>query len=426
MTSKTFFNPSFILHVLLLSLLLPTALLAQPTVIKARQMLDVEQGVMVSPAVVVVEDGLITAINPSTLPADAKEIDLGDLTLLPGLIDAHVHLNGQLSRDSQLRSVTQSDADRLLLGVHYARKTLMAGFTTVRDLAAGGFNNIALAKASEQGLIEAPSIIPAGYALSITGGHGDAGGFAPGLLEGDYRQGVADGVDEVTKAVRYQIKQGAKVIKIFATAGVLSFEEALGAQQFSDEEIKAAVDEAARHGIKVAAHAHGVEGIKAAVKAGVASIEHGSILDDEAIQLMIEHGTYLVPTTYLTEAVDLDALPPLLREKAERVIPMAQKSLERAIAAGVKIAYGTDAGVFPHGDNGKEFAVLVKRGMTPLEAIRSATINAADLLGLKDRGAIKVGMRADLIGVEGELNSILLFIKNPVWILKGGITYDSI
>lgn len=420
MTSKTFFRPSFILHLLLLSFLLPSTLLAQPTVIKARQMLDVEQGVMVSPAVVVVEDGLITAINPSTLPADAKEIDLGDLTLLPGLIDAHVHLTGQLSRDSQLRSVTQSDADRLLLGVHYARKTLMAGFTTVRDLGSGGFNNIALAKASERGLIEAPSIIPAGYALSITGGHGDAGGFAPGILEGDYRQGVADGVDEVTKAVRYQIKQGAKVIKIFATAGVLSFEEALGAQQFSDEEIKAAVDEAARHGIKVAAHAHGLEGIKAAVKAGVASIEHGSILDDEAIQLMIEHGTYLVPTTYLTEAVDLDALPPLLREKAERVIPMAQQSLERAIAAGVKIAYGTDAAVIPHGDNGKELAVLVKRGMTPLAAIRSATINAADLLGLKDRGVIKVGMRADLIGVKGEVLNEINVIENVDQVIKKG------
>ena len=402
----------------------PLSLVAQPTVIRAGALLDVHEGQLIRPAVVVVDEGTIQSINPSSIPTNAEEIDLGDeATLLPGLMDVHVHLTGQLSADMQLRSVTESTSERALHGAFYARKTLMAGFTTVRDLGSDGFNSVALAKASDQGFIEAPSIMPAGYALSITGGHGDASGFAPGIQEGDYRQGTADGVDEVLRSVRYQIKHGAKVIKIFATAGVLSFEEAVGAQQFTFDEMKAAVDEAARHGIKVAAHAHGTEGIKAAVRAGVASIEHGSILDDEAIELMIEHGTYLSPTTYLTESIDMSVLPALLREKGERVIPQAINSLERAIAAGVKIVYGTDAGVYPHGDNGKEFAVLVKRGMTPLEAIRSATLNATDLMGLDDRGSIEAGLRADIVAVEGDPLQNVSVLESPVFVMKKGRMY---
>ena len=419
MPYRNFFTIFFILTIS------PLFALAQPTVIRAGALLDVRTGELVRPAVVVVEDGLIQSVNPASVPTGAEEIDLGEgATLLPGLIDAHVHLTGQLAPNMQLRAVTETSTERALHGVLYAKRTLMAGFTTVRDLGSDGFSNIALMKAVQQGYIEGPDIIPAGHALSITGGHGDAGGYAPGILEGDYREGVADGVDEVVKAVRYQIKQGAKVIKVFATAGVLSFEEALGAQQYTYEELKAAVDEAARHGIKVAAHAHGVEGIKAAVRAGVASIEHGSILDDETIALMIEHGTYLVPTTYLTEAVDMDMLPPLLAEKGKRVIPMAQQSLERAIAAGVKIAFGTDAAVIPHGDNGKEFAVLAKRGMSPIETIRSATLNAADLLGLTDRGAIEAGLRADIIAVVGNPLEGVEVLERPVKVMKGGFFLD--
>ena len=224
-------------------------------------------------------------------------------------------------------------------------------------------------------------------------------------------------------ATRYQIKYGAKFIKICATAGVLSFEESVGAQQFTLEEMQTIVDEAARHGMKVAAHAHGTAGIKAAVRAGVASIEHGSILDDEAIQMMIDRGTYLVPTTYLVGAINMDALPPPIRAKAEQVLPMAVESVRRAVTAGVKIAFGTDAAVYPHGDNAKEFAALVDRGMSPLEAIRSATINAADLLGVDDRGQIAEGLLADMVAVSGNPLNDITAMENVRFVMKGGQVY---
>ncbi len=284
-----------------------TSTLAQSLVIRADRMLDVDSGEFVSPAVVVVENGRIQGINPVQAPAGAETIDLGDMTLLPGLIDMHTHLMLDLTPNIQLRTVTETTPNWTIRGVVNARKTLIAGFTTVRDVGSVEFVDVALAQASDAGRIEAPRIVPAGHALSITGGHGDAGGFIPGLLESTPEQGVADGVDEVVRAVRYQIKHGAKVIKVLATAGVLSFEEAVGAQQYSFEELQAIVEEARRHGLKVAAHAHGTEGILAAVRAGVASIDHGSMLTDEAVAAMKEHGTYLVPTTYLNDAIDLAA-----------------------------------------------------------------------------------------------------------------------
>jgi imidazolonepropionase-like amidohydrolase len=245
-------------------------------------------------------------------------------------------------------------------------------------------------------------------------------GFAPGVLELTPKDGVADGPWEVVQAVRYQIKHGAEVIKTCATAGVLSLEGPVGAQQYSYEELKAMVDEAARHGVKVAAHAHGADGIKAAVRAGVASIEHGSTLDEEAIALMKEHGTYLVPTTYLVDRINLAVLPPLVRAKAETILPIARESLKRAIAAGVKIAFGTDAGVFPHGENAKEFAVYVKQGMSPLEALRSATLHAADLLGKKDRGVIEAARLADLVAVPGDPVRDITATERVSWVMLGG------
>ncbi|MGH7482443.1 MAG: metal-dependent hydrolase family protein, partial [Longimicrobiales bacterium] len=235
--------------------------------------------------------------------------------------------------------------------------------------------------------------------------------------------GVADGVDEVVEAVRQQIKHGARVIKICATAGVLSFEESVGAQQMTEEEMRAAVEEAARHGIPVAAHAHGTAGIKAAVRAGVASIEHGSILDDEAIELMRERGTYLVPTTYLADAIDLDALPAQIRAKAEHVLPIMRESLRRAIAAGVPIAFGTDAAVYPHGDNAREFAVYVRLGMSPVDAIRTATVEAAALLGVDDRGVVAEGRLADLIAVPGNPFQDVRTLENVRFVMKGGVVY---
>ncbi len=366
-------------------------------VLRAARMLDVVQGRMVEPGIVAIVNGRISAVGQ--LPPDAQVIDLGDVTLLPGFIDLHTHLGGDIDADSFNRAVRETDVDAAFRATSNARKTVLAGFTTVRDF--GGEVTVALARAVETGMVTGPHVFPSRNPIGITGGHCDVTGFAPGVLETTWKDGIADGPDEVVKAVRYQIKHGAKVIKTCATAGVLSFEESVGAQQYSLAELQAMVQEAARHDIKVAAHAHGTEGIRAAVQAGVASIEHGSILDTETIELMKARGTYLVPTTYLIDAIDLDALPPLLRSKAERILPLARESLAQAIAAGVKIGFGTDAGVYPHGDNAGEFAVLVERGMEPMAALQSATIEAAAVLGVSDRGAIQVGRLADLIAVPG-------------------------
>jgi imidazolonepropionase-like amidohydrolase len=263
-------------------------------------------------------------------------------------------------------------------------------------------------------------MIPSAHAIGITGGHCDDTGWAPGVNELDYRHGVADGVDEVVKAVRYQIKHGAKVIKVCATAGVLSFDATLGAQQLSEAELQAIVQEANRHGLKVAAHAHGTEGIKAAVRAGVASIEHGSMIDDEAADLMKRQGTYLVPTAYLLSTFKYESLPPSIAAKAKEVVPLAQASHRRAIRAGVKIAFGTDAAVYPHGDNAREFAVYVGYGMRPADAIRTATVNAADLLGVSDRGVIAPGKLADLIAVRGNPLEDVRVLEQVPWVMKGG------
>ena len=394
------FLSRLLLLIILLLLVLPSVSLAQDdttVVLRAARMLDVVQGRMVEPGIVAIVNGRISAVGQ--LPPDAQVIDLGDVTLLPGFIDLHTHLGGDIDADSFNRAVRETDVDAAFRATSNARKTVLAGFTTVRDF--GGEVTVALARAVETGMVTGPHVFPSRNPIGITGGHCDVTGFAPGVLETTWQDGIADGPDEVVKAVRYQIKHGAKVIKTCATAGVLSFEESVGAQQYSLAELQAMVQEAARHDIKVAAHAHGTEGIRAAVQAGVASIEHGSILDTETIELMKARGTYLVPTTYLVDAIDLDALPPLLRSKAERILPLARESLAQAIDAGVKIGFGTDAGVYPHGDNAGEFAVLVERGMAPLAALQSATIEAAEVLGVNDRGAIQVGRLADLIAVPG-------------------------
>jgi imidazolonepropionase-like amidohydrolase len=399
---------------------------AQQTVLRAGRMLDVEKGQFVEPAVIVVEGDRIVAINPAREPAEAEVIDLGDRTLLPGFIDAHTHLTGDLEGDWVNAPVRQSPADLALRGARNAKRTLRAGFTTVRDVGSSGFADVSLARAIQEGMVEGPDIFPAGHSLGITGGHCDVTGYIPGILELGPEQGVADGRDEVLKAARYQIKHGAKVIKICATAGVLSFEGPVGAQQFSEEEMRAVVEEAARHGMKVAAHAHGSDGILAAVRAGVTSIEHGSMLTDEIIQEMIDRNTYLVPTTYLTDAIDLAQLPPPIREKAEYILPLAQESLRKAIAAGVPIAFGTDAAVIPHGTNAREFAAMVDRGMRPVDAIRSATLNASALLGADDRGRLAEGLRADIVAVSGDPLVDIQVLEAVEFVMKAGVTYLAI
>ena len=390
-----------------------------PIVLRAARWLDVSAGQVRAPAVVVVQDGRIASVG-GEIPPGARAVDLGDVTLLPGLIDVHTHLTGDLEGDWVTRDVRELPADAALRGARNAKRTLEAGFTTVRNLAAGGFADIALMKAIDAGMVPGPRMIASAHALGITGGHCDATGWAPGILEGGPEEGIVDGVDAAIRGVRYQIKHGARVIKICATAGVLSFDATVGAQQLSDDEMRAIVEETTRHGLKVAAHAHGTQGILAAVKAGVASIEHGSMLNDEIIALMKKKGTYLVPTAYLLTAMPLN-LPPPIAAKAKQIIPLAQESHRQAIKAGVKIAFGTDAAVYPHGVNAREFAVYVGYGMTPIDAIRTATVGAADLLGVGDRGTIAPGQLADLVAVPGDPLKDIKVMEQVSFVMKGGV-----
>jgi len=390
----------------------------QAVVVRAARMLDVETGRMLTDASVVVQGDRIVAVNPSSSPAGARVVDLGDVTLLPGFIDMHTHLAGEVGGNILLEPVTMTMVDAAFVAAKNGRTTVRAGFTTVRDF--GGDVTVALGHAVERGDVVGPHVVPSRNPLGITGGHCDVTGYAPGILEQGVEDGVADGPWEVIQAVRYQIKHGAQVIKTCATAGVLSMEGPVGAQQYSFEELQAMVDEAARHGIKVAAHAHGTDGIKDAVRAGVASIEHGSLLDDEAIAMMKERGTYLVPTSYLADRIDLTVLPDVMRQKGEYIIPAARESLRRAIAAGVPIAFGTDAGVFPHGENAREFNVYVKLGMSPLEALRTATLYAVDLLGRDDRGVIAAGRLADLVAVPGNPLEDITVTERVAWVMRGG------
>ncbi len=409
----------------LIGLTVPAAR-AETVVVSAAGYVDVERGKIVEPAVIVVEDDKISAVNPGLVPPGAETIDLGNRVLLPGLIDMHTHLTYDLEGDWSNRPVKETAPDWALRGARNAKRTLEAGFTTVRDIwSAGGMPDVALMHAIEEGMVEGPRMFASGNALSITGGHCEHTGFAPGILEGGPHEGVADGTDEVLKAVRYQIKHGANVIKICATAGVLSFEGPVGAQQYSLEEMEAIVEEAARHGVRVAAHAHGTEGIIAASQAGVASVEHASILTDEAIGVLKENGTWVVFNLYLVEAIDRDSLPEQLQAKMDYVGSKVYDSFTRAIDGGLKMAFGTDAGVFPHGDNARELTAQVKHGLQPIEAIRGATIHAAELLGVEDRGVIEAGRYADLIAVDGNPIDDISRLEDVQFVMKGGVVYKD-
>ena len=378
-------------------------------------------------------DGVITEIGSGlTVPSGAQVIDLQGRALLPGLIDAHVHLSGSPSLDyahGVVQDVKKSEGDAALIGARNARDTLRAGFTTVR-VVGGGFSDRALRDAIAGGLIPGPRMLVANHSIGITGGHcDDTNEMHPDAFpsRGGIEYGMADSPDEVRRAVRYQIKHGADVIKLCATGGVMSQGDAVGVTQMSDEELRVAVETANRAERRVAAHAHGTEGIAAAVRAGVTSIEHGSILDRKTAQLMKQKGTFLVPTLYVARAVEKQAaagkLSPASAAKVAEITPKMRASFALALEVGVKVAAGSDAGVFDHGENAGELVEMVQHGMTPMQAIVAATANGAELLGLSNVGKIEVGRLADFVVVEGDPLTDITAVQSPSMVVKGGVVH---
>ena len=418
---------------------LPAVLAAQAqpvTAIRAGTLIDGSGAAPVKHAVILVQGDRITAVGTNlAVPADARLIDLSAYTVLPGFIDAHVHLIGHIIGDGdwQHDDLVESPAQLALLGAAHAQQTLEAGFTTVRNVGASGFTDIALRNAIAAGWVPGPRILGAGISFGIDGGHCDgSAGFQPDspLSHGGIATGAANGAEEVRAAVRYNVKHGADVIKICATGGVLSPTDSVGVQQYTEEEMRAVVEAARMAERRVAAHAHGTAGIKAAVRAGVASIEHGSILDAEAVQLMREHGTWLVPTLMAGESVARLAregrLPSPIAAKALAVAPRMESSFRLALAGGVKIALGTDAGVFPHGRNAHEFTLMVRWGMTPLQAIQAGTLNGATLLGLEQTlGTVAAGKLADLVAVRGDPLRDITVLEHVDFVMKGGAVFKQ-
>ena len=406
------------------------------TAIRAARMITIASPAIVENAVVVVTGDKIVAAGRAssvTIPAGAKVIDLGDVTLLPGFIDSHVHIAGRTLGDpmNDLAGVKDMPSYAAILGVGNAQRTLMAGFTSIRVLGAGNFDDVALRQAIDEGRIVGPRIQNAGHSLGITGGHCDDNGWRPGINESGIAEGIANGPDEVRAAVRYQVKYGATVIKTCATGGVLSEGDAVGTTQYTFEEMKAMVEEASRHERKVAAHAHGTEGIKIATRAGVASIEHGSFMDEEGARMMARNGTYMVPTLMAGETVEGFAKSGVLKglraEKALAAASAMRKAIRLATAHRVPIALGTDAGVIPHGTNAREFGLMVEwGGLSPIASLNAGTINAAKLLGWDNRvGTIQAGKLADIVAVPGNPLTDIHVTERVAFVMKGGTVYKG-
>ncbi|HLA96060.1 MAG TPA: amidohydrolase family protein [Pyrinomonadaceae bacterium] len=403
------------------------------TVIKAGRLIDTVNGRVLENQTIIVEGELIKAVGPNlAIPAGAEVIDLSKMTVMPGFTDSHVHITGQAGGDYYEGLFRRTVMDEAVSAHIYARRTLDAGFTTVRNLGSGPFVDIALRDAINRGDVAGPRILAANMYIGATGSHGDLTGFSPWL--GDRTppemSGIADGVDEVRKKVRYLIKYGADVIKFGATAGVLTEEASVGAPQYSQEEMNAIVAEAHLHDIKVCAHAHGAEGIKMAVKAGVDSVEHGSFLDAEGIRMMKERGTYLSADIYNDDYILAEYskfnTPQKIIEKEKLVGRVQRENFQKAVKASVKIAYGTDAGVYPHGWNGKQFSKMVEWGMTPMGAIQASTVSNADLFGWSDKiGSITAGKFADIVAVSGDPLQNISILEKVNFVMKGGTVYKG-
>ena len=397
--------------------------------IRAGRLIDGLGGAPITDAVILVEGERITAVGRGlAIPAGVRVIDLSRSTVLPGFIDAHTHVTSQ--PENYLEDIFRKSPIDVAITAHvFARRTLDAGFTTIRDVGAGEFVDVALRNAINRGAVAGPRIQAATLTVGSTGGHGDLSGFSPYLRFGQF-SGIADGVDEIRKLVRLEVKNGADLIKMLASAGVLSEEESVGAPQFTQEEMNAVVEEAGMWGRKVAAHAHGAEAIKRALRAGVASVEHASLIDDEGIRLAREKGAYLVMDIYNDDYIMSEykrlGYPQKILDKEALVGRLQRESFRRAVQAGVKLAYGTDAGVYPHGWNGKQFAKMVQYGMTPMQAVQSATLHAADLLGWSDRvGSVQPGRFADLVAVDGDPLADITRLERVQFVMKGGAVYRS-
>ena len=405
------------------------------TIIHAGRLIDGRSDEPRSEVSITIEEGRITKVTAGYITPKAGDtlIKLTDYTVLPGLMDMHTHLMSQHSKDSYTEKFFMDQADYALRSTSYAKLTLMAGFTTVRDLGDNGVNSIALRKAIDQGWVSGPRIFTSGKSLATTGGHADP----TNALRGDYRrdpgplEGVINGVDDARKAVRQRYKDGADLIKLTATGGVLSLAASGQNPQFTQEELNAVVATAKDYGMTVAVHAHGTEGIKRAILAGVDSIEHGTFMTDETIELMKQHGTYWVPTNMAGEWVAKKAqepgyFPAIVRPKAAAIGPVMQATFAKASAAGVKIAFGTDSGVSPHGENAHEFELMVEGGMSPMQAIQSATREASQLLKIQDRlGTIEVEKIADIVAVKGNPLENISQMKAVVFVMKEGVVYKS-
>jgi imidazolonepropionase-like amidohydrolase len=403
------------------------------TAIRAGRLVDAEKGEVRRDQLVLVRGERIESVQPGSarIPVGARVIDLSRYTVVPGLIDCHAHLIGDIT-GPPLGPLERSAAQEAFSGVRNARATLLAGFTTVRDVGTyRAFVDAALRDAINDGAVIGPRMAVAGAYVTVSTGAGEVTGMAPDVvLPADFRFGVANSVPEVRQRVRALLNGGADFIKILATGAVLTRGTKPGVSEFTEEEIKAAVDQASQYGTFVAAHAHGAEGIKNAVRAGVRSIEHGSLMDDEAIALMKERGTYLVADIYNGDYIASigreQKWPAEFLRKNDETTEAQRQGFRKAVAAGVKIAYGTDSGVYPHGWNAKQLPYMVRYGMTPMAAIQSATSVAAQLMGWKDRvGSITAGKYADIIAVEGDAMADLASFSKVPFVMKGGTIYKA-